>query len=141
MSGHRGDTCFRKKRKIHDIYFTFSKTNLSRARKERERERERRRAMSSTTRERERVAGERNVWDVIVNNDDICFKHILPRLNQTDIKFLYDVNSETRALIKTIYGAEEVLILLFCSRLGTSTCFEVMSYRLKSEVRYSGSIF
>ena len=37
VSGHRGDTCFRKKRKIHDIYFTFSKTNLSRARKERER--------------------------------------------------------------------------------------------------------
>jgi len=100
VSGHRGDTCFRKKRKIHDIYFTFSKTNLSRARKERERERERRRAMSSTTRARERRALERNVWDVIVNNDDICFKHILPRLNQTDVKFLYDVNSETRALIK-----------------------------------------
>ena len=40
----RGDTCFRKKRKIHDIYFTFSKTNLSRARKERERERERKKA-------------------------------------------------------------------------------------------------
>ena len=75
-------------------------TFLSRARKERERERERRRAMSSTTRARERRAGERNVWDVIVNNDDICFKHILPRLNQTDIKFVYDVNSETRALIK-----------------------------------------
>jgi hypothetical protein len=35
-----------------------------------------------------------------VNNDDICFKHILPRLSQTDIKFLFDVNSETRALIK-----------------------------------------
>jgi len=37
---------------------------------------------------------------LIVNNDDVCFKHILPRLNGTDIKFLYDVNSETRALIK-----------------------------------------
>ena len=56
--------------------------------------------MSSTTRARERRAGERNLGDLIVNNDDICFKHILPRLNQTDIKFLYDVNSETRALIK-----------------------------------------
>jgi len=45
--------------------------------------------------------GERNdLWDVIVNNDDICFKHILPKLNQNDVKFLYDVNSETRALIK-----------------------------------------
>ena len=33
-------------------------------------------------------------------NDDICFKHILPRLNATDVKFLYEVNSETRKLIK-----------------------------------------
>jgi hypothetical protein len=57
--------------------------------------------MSSTTRAQEQSAGERNeLWDMIVDNDDICFKHILPRLNQTDIKFLYDVNSETRALIK-----------------------------------------
>jgi len=44
--------------------------------------------------------GERDVWDLIVNNDDICFKHILPRLNATDLKFLNNVNGETRALIK-----------------------------------------
>ena len=37
---------------------------------------------------------------LIVNNDDICFKHILPRLNRTDVKFLYGVNTETRKLIK-----------------------------------------
>ena len=52
------------------------------------------------TRGQKRRTGERDLWDVIVNNDDICFKHILPKLNQTDIKFLHDVNSETRALIK-----------------------------------------
>ena len=40
------------------------------------------------------------MWDLIVNNDDICFKHILPRLNSNDVKFLYEVNSETRKLIK-----------------------------------------
>ena len=40
------------------------------------------------------------LWSVIVNNDDICFQHILPRLNWTDIKFLYGVNTETRNLIK-----------------------------------------
>ena len=44
--------------------------------------------------------GERFFGDLIVNNDDICFKHILPRLNSTDLKFLYGVNSETRKLIK-----------------------------------------
>ena len=40
------------------------------------------------------------LWDVIVNNDDICFTHILPRLNRTDLKFFYEVNTETRKLIK-----------------------------------------
>ena len=41
-----------------------------------------------------------SLWELIVNNDDICFKHILPRLNQTDLKFFYGVNTETRKLIK-----------------------------------------
>jgi hypothetical protein len=52
------------------------------------------------TRLRKLRIGERDLWDLIVNNDDICFNHILPRLNPTDIKFLYDANSETRALIE-----------------------------------------
>ena len=49
---------------------------------------------------RKRKVGQRDLWDVIVKNDDICFQHILPRLNGTDVKFLYEVNSETRKLIK-----------------------------------------
>ncbi|CAL6326185.1 unnamed protein product [Bathycoccus prasinos] len=53
-----------------------------------------------TTRAQKRRIGERDVWDLIVNSDDICFKHILPRLNGTDVKFLYGVNSETRKLIE-----------------------------------------
>jgi hypothetical protein len=46
--------------------------------------------------------GERDsLWGLVVNdNDDICFKHILPRLNSNDVKFLYDVNTETRKLVK-----------------------------------------
>jgi hypothetical protein len=52
------------------------------------------------TRGQKRRMGLRDLWDTIVNNDDICFKHVLPKLNQTDLKFLYDVNTETRALIK-----------------------------------------
>ena len=35
-----------------------------------------------------------------MKNDDICFQHILPRLNRTDLKFLYEVNTETRKLVK-----------------------------------------
>jgi hypothetical protein len=53
-----------------------------------------------TTRMRKRKVGQRDLWDVIVKNDDVCFQHILPRLNSTDVKFLYEVNSETRKLIK-----------------------------------------
>ncbi len=41
-----------------------------------------------------------SLWDVVVKWDDICFKHILPRLDLNDVKFLYEVNTETRALIK-----------------------------------------
>ena len=53
------------------------------------------------TRAQKRRIGERDsLWDLIVNNDDICFKHILPRLNSNDVKFLYGVNTETRKLIK-----------------------------------------
>jgi len=56
--------------------------------------------LGARTRAQKRRMGERDVWDLIVNNDDICFKHILPRLNKTDLKFLYGVNTETRKLIK-----------------------------------------
>jgi hypothetical protein len=54
---------------------------------------------------RERSGGRKRkrdarLWDVIVNNDDICFTHILPRLNRTDVKFLHGVSEKTRKLIK-----------------------------------------
>ncbi|CAL6306103.1 unnamed protein product [Bathycoccus prasinos] len=54
------------------------------------------------TRLRKRKVGQRDslLWDLIVDNDDICFKHILPRLNSNDVKFFYEVNGETRALVK-----------------------------------------
>ena len=47
------------------------------------------------------MSGERDVlWDLVVKCDDICFTHILPRLDSNDLKFLYEVNTETRKLIK-----------------------------------------
>ena len=50
---------------------------------------------------KKRRIGERDsLWGLIVKNDDICFTHVLLRLNATDIKFLYEVNPETRALVK-----------------------------------------
>ena len=52
--------------------------------REREIEKERMRTTvrGATTRARKRKIGQRDLWDLIVNNDDICFKHILPRLNR-----------------------------------------------------------
>ena len=53
------------------------------------------------TRSRKRKIAQRDsLWDLIVNNDDICFTHILPRLDLNDVKFLYEVNTETRKLVK-----------------------------------------
>ena len=43
-----------------------------------------------------------------MNDDDICFQHILPRLNATDVKFLYEVNTETRKLIKRSTRASDL---------------------------------
>ena len=60
------------------------------------------------TRAQKRRMGERELWDVIVKNDDICFTHILPRLNANDLKFLYDVNTETRKLIKRSSRADDL---------------------------------
>ena len=60
------------------------------------------------TRGQKRRIGQSDVWDLIVNNDDISFKHILPRLNSNDVKFLYEVNSETRKLMKRSSRADDL---------------------------------
>ena len=61
------------------------------------------------TRLRKRKVGQRDsLWDLIVDNDDICFKHILPKLNRTDVKFLHGVNGETRALVKRSSRANDL---------------------------------
>ncbi|CAL6360000.1 unnamed protein product [Bathycoccus prasinos] len=60
------------------------------------------------TRAQKRRIGERDVWSLIVKCDDICFQHILPRLNANDVKFLYEVNSETRKLVKRSTRADDL---------------------------------
>ena len=52
--------------------------------------------MQTRAQEGERQIGERNLWDLIVNNDDISFTHILPRLNQNDTR--YDSGSKKKSL-------------------------------------------
>jgi hypothetical protein len=79
-----------------------TKNTFNKRLREKEKDKEEKLASMTTreTRERRTMGGERDVWGVIVKCDDICFTHILPRLNRTDLKFLYEVNSETRKLVK-----------------------------------------
>ena len=77
------------------------------------------------TRAQKRRMGERDVWDVIVNNDDICFKHILPRLNVTDVKFLYEVNTETRKLIKRSSRAGDLKEMFKVREMSSISTLEV----------------
>ena len=62
----------------------------------------------STRAQKKRMGEGDSLWDVIVKCDDICFTHILPRLNRTDLKFLYGVNSETRKLVKRSSRASDL---------------------------------
>ena len=77
-----------------------------------------------TTRAQKRRMGQRDLWDVIVNNDDVCFEHILPRLNTTDIKFLYGVNTETRALIKRSSRASELTGPFYVHQMSSISALE-----------------
>ena len=91
-------------------------------------ERERERTMSGvTTREtQKRRIGERDsLWDVIVKCDDICFTHILPRLNGNDLKFLYEVNTETRALVKRSSRAGDLKKKFWIEEVSSISTLEV----------------
>ena len=69
------------------------------------------RATTRKTRKRKtRTCEQRDsLWDVVVKWDDICFKHILPRVDLNDVKFLCEVNAETRALIKRSSRAGDLI--------------------------------
>jgi hypothetical protein len=66
-----------------------------------------------------------SLWGMIVKNDDITFTHILPRLNQADIKFLYGVNTETRALIKRSPRAGDLKKRFDVSEMSSISTLEV----------------
>jgi len=78
------------------------------------------------------------LWDVIVKCDDICFTHILPRLNQTDLKFLYGVNTETRKLIKRSSRKRELKKKYKVSEMSSISTLEVVGEH-KSFCRVGGT--
>ncbi len=78
-----------------------------------------------TTSAQKRRMGERDVWGLIVNDDDICFQHILPRLNATDVKFLYEVNTETRKLIERSSRANDLKERFKVKKMSSISTLEV----------------
>ncbi len=57
--------------------------------------------------------------------DDICFTHILPRLNANDLKFLYGVNTETRALVKRSSRAGDLKKKFWIEEMSSISSLEV----------------
>ena len=66
-----------------------------------------------------------------MNDDDICFKHILPRLNGTDLKFLYEVNTETRDLIKRSSRADDLKKIFIVNEMSSISTLEFV-WEIKS---------
>ena len=62
---------------------------------------------------------------MIVNNEDITFTHVLPRLNANDVKFLYEVNTETRALIKRSSRADDLKKIFIVKEMSSISTLEV----------------
>ena len=60
-----------------------------------------------------------------MNDDDICFQHILPRLNSNDVKFLYGVNTETRKLIKRSSRARDLKEWFVVEEMSSISTLEV----------------
>ncbi len=79
-----------------------------------------------------------NLWDLIVNNDDISFKHIIPRLNSNDLKFLYGVNTETRKLIKRSSRKGE---LKRSFRVSEMSSISTLEFAWKKKSFWSGDLY
>ena len=85
-------------------------------------------AMMTTreTQQKSRMIGKRDsLWGLIVKCDDICFTHILPRLNANDVKFLYGVNTETRKLIKRSSRAGDLKTKFYIGEMSSMSTLEV----------------
>ena len=75
------------------------------------------------------------LWDLIVKCDDICFTHILPRLNRTDLKFLYEVNTETRKLVKRSTRAEDLK-----KKFKVKRCRRYRLWKLRGSINRCGRV-
>ena len=114
---------------------SFAHKKRNKRRREREKEENERLQRLRGIDEEER-RGNVLLWDLIVNNDDICFKHILPRLNSMDLKFLYEVNGETRKLIKRSSREEELKEKFWIEQMSSISTLEFAWENRSSWSRY-----
>ena len=79
-----------------------------------------------------------SLWGLIVKCDDICFTHILPRLNRTDLKFLYEVNSETRKLINRSSHADALKEKFWIEEMSSISTLE---FAWENKSLWSGDLY
>ena len=59
-----------------------------------------RKNIGSTTNNQEGKDDNRLLWRLVTDHPDIFDTHVVPKLNGNDVKFFYDVNTESRRAIK-----------------------------------------
>ena len=59
-----------------------------------------RKKMKAPTAKRVKSKDDTRLWEIVTDHADIFDTHVVPKLNGNDVKFFYDVNSESRAAIK-----------------------------------------
>ena len=71
--------------------------------KKKKKSRKKKKKPTTTTTTITRVNSERDgneLWQIVTDHPDIFGTHVVPKLNGNDVKFFYDVNTESRAVIK-----------------------------------------
>ena len=92
---------------IRVLFFLLvsSVKNMSSKKKKQKSRRKKKKAptTTTTTTTTTRVNSERRgneLWQIVTDHPDIFGTHVVPKLNGNDVKFFYDVNTESRATIK-----------------------------------------
>ena len=82
---------------LSSLFFLFFSSNMSSKKKNNRRKKKK---VPTTTMQ---VNSERNgnrLWRIVMDHPNIFDTHIVTKLNGNDVKFFYDVNTESRAAIK-----------------------------------------
>ena len=56
--------------------------------------------MKAPTAKRVKSKDDTRLWEIVTDHADIFDTHVVPKLNGNDVKFFYDVNTESRAAIQ-----------------------------------------